>query len=730
MLKTYLASASAIALAATGVTSSAALAQGAGELEEIIVTAQKREENIQDVPISVTALSGKNVNAFLAGGEDIRMLSARIPGLNAESSNGRVAPRFYIRGLGNTDFDLAASQPVSIIMDDIVMENVVLKSFPLFDIERVEVLRGPQGTLFGRNTPAGIVKFQSVRPSQETSGNVSASAGTLGTLGVRGAMGGALSDTVSMRVSAMWAHRGNYIDNGYTGEDDAMGEFDEYATRIQFLYESTEGNFDALLNAHSRSVGGTAAIFRANILGPGNNDLNANFDRNTVWFDEGDNNPQSYDGFGASLNMNYYADGYTITSITGYETTDGSSEGDIDGGFGAVFLPEMGPGFIPFPSHSRDSIDDHDQFTQEIRIASDTDEAFKWQAGFYYFDSKLIITTEPFFIPSATVRHDNQSLALFGQVSYDLGERTTITGGLRFTDDKKTLDAVDAFGGIHTEDAQGDRFSWDISVNHGISDDISIYARVASGFRAPTIQGRDIAFFGAPSKAKAETIMSYEVGFKSFLMDKRMRFNASAFYWDMNDQQLSAVGGAGNFIQLVNADQTVGYGFEADLEWLATDNLTITAGFSYNHTEIKDDMLRVGVCAQCTVYDVTELDGGGIPRAIVDGNPLPQAPIVTANFTGEYVVPMDDGEFYIFTDWSMTGDINMLLYRSAEFSSSNNFEGGLRIGYRFGDGRYDFAAFGRNITNEANLKGVIDFNNNTGYVNEPRVFGVEFGAQF
>ena len=133
-------------------------------LDEVFVTAQRRDEKLQDVPISVTAIQGNRLDALFEGGEDIRALATRVPSLYAESSNGRLGPRFYIRGLGNTDFDLAASQPVSIIMDEVVQENVILKSFPLFDIERVEVLRGPQGTLFGRNTPAGIVKFDTRKP--------------------------------------------------------------------------------------------------------------------------------------------------------------------------------------------------------------------------------------------------------------------------------------------------------------------------------------------------------------------------------------------------------------------------------------------------------------------------------------------------------------------------------------------------------------------------------------
>ena len=151
-MKSHLTAKSALALAVSATLATGAnFASAQAVLEEVIVTATKREQSMLDVPISIATMSGERFTSLFEGGADVRGLSTRVPGLYIESSNGRVAPRFYIRGLGNIDFDLAASQPVSVIMDEVVKENVVLKSFPIFDIDRVEVLRGPQGSLFGRS---------------------------------------------------------------------------------------------------------------------------------------------------------------------------------------------------------------------------------------------------------------------------------------------------------------------------------------------------------------------------------------------------------------------------------------------------------------------------------------------------------------------------------------------------------------------------------------------------
>ncbi|KAG9557412.1 hypothetical protein KCV01_g21888, partial [Aureobasidium melanogenum] len=168
---------------ATALSAGAAIAQDAtpnaqpssapaktATLQTVTVTAEKRTEDLQKVPISMTVVTSEKLEAFGQAGDGVLQLASRAPSVYAETSYGREFPRFYIRGLGNSDFDLNASQPVSMVYDDIVQENPILKGFPLFDLEQVEVLRGPQGTLFGRNSPAGVIKFESRKPTQETEG--------------------------------------------------------------------------------------------------------------------------------------------------------------------------------------------------------------------------------------------------------------------------------------------------------------------------------------------------------------------------------------------------------------------------------------------------------------------------------------------------------------------------------------------------------------------------------
>ena len=724
-----LAAASAVALMAAP-----AVAQATSDtrLDVVIITATQREENLQDVPVSAASLPQDQLQTIFSGGEDVLALAARVPAVYAESSNGRVAPRFYIRGLGNTDFDLAASQPVSIIMDDVVMENVVLKSTPIFDMERVEVYRGPQGTLFGRNTTAGIIRFTSVRPSDTFDAYAQASYGSFGSLNFEGAVGGPIANGVSGRASLLYQHRDDWIDNTATPGDENLGGYDEMAARGQLLFTPTE-QLDILLSGHIRDLDGTAAVFRSNVITKGRSGLNSNYDRDTVSYDGGGGNPQKYKGWGASANVNYDFGDMVLTSITAYETTDGSSRGDIDGSAGPYTFRFVGPYTypeLPFPSDTQDSIDDLDQTTQELRLASDTPGPLSWQTGVYWFDSSFTVTTvgPTGFPPSTTLTHDNTSWAVFGQASYQINNALSVTGGVRYTTDEKDLTVLGA--PANNRSVEDNYVSWDLSAMYAVSDAFSVYGRLADGFRGPSIQGRDVAFGSTPSVAQSETVMSYEAGFKS-TFNNTFRLNGAVYTYEVQDIQLTAVGGSGNTVQLLNADKGKAWGFEVDAEWAPLENLVFTGGLSYTDTELDDNNLAVGVCAQCTVTDPTVVLGGST-RALIDGNPFPNAPESIANFTARYSIPFNafgsGGELFAFTDWSYQGDTNLFIYESTEFQTSDQFEGGLKFGWARTDGSLEVAAFARNITDEDNIKGGIDFNNNTAFVNEPRIIGVSVRA--
>jgi len=747
-------------------------AQNSAALGEIVVTAQRREENLQDVPLSVTAVSGDQLGAITAGGVDIRGISGRVPSLLVESSFGRTFPRFYIRGLGNTDFDFNASQPVSLIYDDVVLENPILKGFPIFDMERVEVLRGPQGTLFGRNTTAGIVKFDSVKPSDVAGGYGKISYGRFNAMNVEGGFGGPLGEKVSVRVSGMYQRQDDYVDNVVPSKTtkDAFEGYKEYAARIQFLIKPSD-DFDVLLTGQFRSLDGTARLFRANVFTRGQEGLNANFNRYRVSTDG--KNEQRVDTQNITARMTYDAGPVSFVSVTSYWTGNATSVGDVDGGFGANFLPRnlYGPGEIPFTAETRDSVPNLKQFTQEFRIASNNDGPLSYQAGVFYFNENLDIVSKNYSTmgdPNNAVDGVNiivsqaqksKAYGLFGSMTYQLTDQLSVTGGLRYNDDKRDFVAVRSKDsqfpgflqnplGTVRRNVSDNNLTWDLSGTYAATDDVNLYARVARGYRAPSIQGR-ILFPPATSRplesgvtvGQSETITSYESGIKSTLLDGRARFNINGFYYELKDAQLTAVGGGVNANRLINADKVRGYGFEADIEFKPVPQLLLTAGLSYNNTSIQDTGLTTAACGAtrvdtfpnvslCTPLDPIVVAAAPFSAAIVniDGNSLPQSPKWIANWTARYGVPVGDGEVYAFTDWAYRSKINFFLYESVEFQDKHMLEGGLRVGYK--TDAYDVSAFVRNITKDTSAVGGIDFNNLTGFVNEPRVWGVEAAFKF
>lgn len=748
------------ALAAAGSAAAQTAPADPAQLDEIVVTAERRSENLQDVPVSVGVVQGDQLRAIQAGGGDILELAARVPGLYAETTTGRIFPRFYIRGLGNIDFYLGASQPVSIIQDDVVLEHVVLKSNPLFDIAQVEVLRGPQGSLFGRNTTAGIIKFDTNRPTMDWQGRASASYGSYNTVTFDGGVGGPIiADKLAFRVSALYQRRDDWVDNVYDGpsadgtvspKKDAMGGFEEKDVRLQLLMAPSD-MVSMLTSVHARDYEGTSTIFHRAGLTKGSNSV-ADEPRSQIALDEAMNNPQAYKTYGASEHITLDLGGVTLTSITAYETTSGYSRGDTDGGAGADYpVNGVANGF----GQSQGNVRDLDQLTQEIRLASDGDGRFKWQVGGLYFDQRD--TTDfyqrAYFLTGAAnnpnnwvrLRNKNESWALFGQASYELAPGFTLTAGGRYTKDIKetrlvrtaaNAAGVSSYAGRRHVRLKGEEPSWDVSALYEVNPNVSLYARVARGFRGPTIQGRSAVFNSDFTTADSETILSGEAGIKTSLLDNRVRFNLSGFAYRVKDIQLNGNDVNGNGV-LFNADKAEAYGLEAELEARPFENFTLSAGLSLLHSEIKDKDVYAQVCALngvvvCTVNDPTitaNTFAGPALFAQIDGNPLPNAPKYTANVAARYDVPLGNGgKIFAATDWFVQGYTNFVLYRTDEFYSKGDFEGGLKIGYTAPDNRWEIAAFARNITNEKNLKGVIE-NYMAAVFNEPRIIGVSLSGK-
>ena len=727
-------------------TDAAQTAADANTLPDITVTATRRNESSKDVPIAVTAISGEKLDALNSSGLDIRFLSSRTPSLQVESSFGRTFPRFYIRGLGNTDFDPNAAQPVSVVYDYVALESPFLKSFPVFDLADVQVLRGPQGTLFGRNTPAGVVKLTSAKPGDKFSGYGSASYATYNTVNAEAGLGGPIGGGFNFRASGILQRRDNFITNTSTSgvANRRLEGYTDLAGRFQLGYSS--GDFNALFNVHGRHLSGTPRVFRAGAIQRGSNNFSPGFRVDRVALDG--YTSQELSQWGANLKLDYHVDGIgTFYTVTAFEQATVESTGDIDGGNTYTFFarPTLGLNVAAFPSNTG-GVTRPSEFSQELRFASDEFSGFRAQGGFYYFHQNLRYSEFNYNFPATGVRaidrngdieHNNlnENWGVFASLEYKPVEALTLRAGGRYSRDRRsdfvTGTSPFLFGvvlPIRTRASDGE-FTWDVSATYAATEEVNFYARVATGYQGPAIQDR-VTFGSSPTAARKQTTLSAEAGIKGSLADRTVQFSLDGYWWRTNDLQITAVGGSANTTRLLNAARAIGYGVEAEFNARPVPQLTLTASGSYNFTQIQDRNISVGVCgALCTVTDPTFTTPGGT-FARIDGNRLPQAPRFVGNVTARYAIPVGNGgEVYFFTDWAYRSDINYFLYEALEFRGRSLFEGGLKLGYKV-NSKLDFGVFTRNVTNQIRSISAIDFNNLTGFVNDPRIVGGQVRITF
>jgi len=733
---------------------------------EIVVTATRRSEKARDVPVAVTSISGDKLDVLNSSGLDIRFLSSRTPSLQIESSFGRTYPRFYIRGLGNTDYDPNAAQPVSVVYDGVALENPMLKSFPVFDLSDVEVLRGPQGTLFGRNTPAGVVKLDSAKPTDTFGGYGSLEWGTYNTINGEGALNVPLGDGFSSRFSGIVQHRENWVTNTNYGAPGsvappALEGYTDIAGRAQIAYASPDDSFHALWNIHLRGLEGTPRVFRAGLFQQGSNNFSPGFNPAQASLDGFTS--QSMSQWGTNLHLDKHFEGIgTLYSITGFEHARVESTGDIDGGANYTY-PPLGLNNALFPDNTG-GVTRPDELSQELRFVSDEFGGIRLQGGAYFFTQKLTYSEFDYaYGVDGTTGYTNRRQDLDQDIEhydrntnygiYASGEYKTgnlsLRAGARYSYDKKhdtvwgyssgltgqyaTTTEVAPNGIAYpamtplTAAVSGGYLTWDASATYAITPKVNFYTRVATGYLGPAIQDR-VTFGSLQNTAGKQTTLSFEAGFKGTVFNNKLNFSIDGYTSRTDDMTLTEVGGVGNSAALVTVPRVYGSGAEVEIDVHPFTGLTLSSSGSYNYTLMRAPGLAIPPCGSgvCTVTDPINAEG----LAVIDGNPLPQAPRWVGNINVHYEMPLaNGGKAFFNTDWAYRSSINYLLYTAAEFTGRSLTEGGLKVGYRTPNG-WEFAFFGRNILNQIRSISTIDFNNLTGMINDPRIWGGSIRKSF
>lgn len=592
-------------------------------LEEVIVTAQKREQSVQDIGISVTAFSGDQMKAL--GFTNTVDLVGQTPGLNAVSPFGggnNVA--FTLRGVGLNDFSESNEAPVGVYLDGVYNATLAGIGFQLFDVERAEVLRGPQGTLYGRNTTGGLVHFITKKPTQENEGYAELTSGEYGQTRFEGAISGGLTDTLSARAAILYHKDDGYIENINPGIDDA-GETDNFSGRLHLLYQPTE-ELELLFSVHGGSADQVGAAYKhtASVFGddgfdsievPGNVDVYGTcpgcdltgYRDTTGDFYKTANDREPFielDTLGYSMTVDWELGQYDFQSITAYEEVEKDFGEDTDAG--------------PSPFIEVTNPVDSEQLTQEFQLSYSGDSS-RWTTGLYYYTRDIDSGTRTdlsretaigFPINNNTVTQDEtDSWSVFGQYEYDLSETFTVIAGLRYIDEEREFDMVvtddngvlpdpafefsKATAGDLTKHDE-DYVSYRLELNYRPNADLLWFASAASGVKGP---GFNIDIGIDPRTVEEipfdeENLLAYEIGFKATFLDGAVRFNSSVFYYDYEDYQAFSFEGLSNVVS--NKDATI-YGLDAEVIASPWEGWDFNLGLSILDTEVEDINTGVSV---------------------------------------------------------------------------------------------------------------------------------------
>lgn len=691
-------------------------------VEEIIVTAERRAADLQDVPIAITAMTGEQLDR--SGIQSTQDLQARTPGLVFTTNASYGQP--YIRGIGSDFLSAGADPSIAVHVDGIYQTRATAALQDLFDIDRVEIVKGPQGTLYGRNATGGAMNILTKDPTGELEAAADVLYGNYDRLRLRGVVNLPIAEDVSLRASGFVTSRDGYVDNALPGE--SLDGEDAWALRAklkaalspdltliiggELMREDSTRNLAPKLNASYPAP--ALDFFGAQIID----------DPRVVQYDNQNGLTVKRSAIYGKLEWDLGS--VQLKSITSYAHTTNSLALDLD-------ATEV--------AFAHDTLDEKsDAFSQEFQIASSGDQPFSWIVGAYYLHEKAQQHFQIYISPFAAkiaypVSNRVDAYALFGQGTYKLTEQLRLTAGLRYSYEKKNaafrnivtdpggmLTGVPG-GGVFTTafDADADWKAWTpkFGIDYQINDDVMVYASATRGFKSGGFN-----LLGAGEQFAPEHVWSYEAGIKSTFLDRRVRLNLSAFHYDYSGLQVNrynpSTGGATTTV--TNAASASVDGFEGELVAVLAQGLELDAGISVLDAKYK------------TFFSANP----DAPDPFVDqdlsGNTMPRTPELTLSGGLQYA-------FALGGTGTMTvrGEVRHQSHVWFDQFNGTGVEQGAftllngAVTWQSDDERWRVQVFGRNLTDKLYRQSVIRATSTTGTLDfwgAPRTYGIEIGIRY
>jgi len=698
------------------------------QIDEIVTTAQRRVQSTQDVPVAVTVLSTADLETKQIG--DSLDIQNFVPNLNIGTNTGTAnAARIFLRGIGEDESRGAVEPAVGTYIDGVYIGRLVGSLLDLVDLEQVEVLRGPQGTLYGRNSNGGAIKISTIKPQNENGFSGKFTYGNNNRIDVKGMANLAVSDTTAIRVSGLYRTRDGFFDvipNGAAAGEGSenVGDLDTLAFRGSISQDI--GDWNVLITADytdddsdpipSSIVPGLDADNDVFTVEPGGSCVTPGatapagpfqFTRPVGCFNGFSNETKSQ---GIAGTVTGELANHTVQSITSFRKLDDDLSTHI--------------GF-PFSQQT-----DQEQFSQEVTFSSNFDGAFNYVVGAFYFREDLNLDSA--FVFPFRVAADTKSFSVFGQGSFDISERATLTGGLRYTDESREFVGINFTSGLNsTADNDISNVSYTAKIDYDLTDNVLAYASYSTGFKGSGFSPDCFSPTACFLPVEEEEVDTIEFGVKSQIWDNRLQFNATYFYNDYDNLQIGATVPGLGFTRF-NVDKTQIQGLEFDLRFRPTERFELTANLGLLDAE----------------YDeLTEAQAGGLSNnsagcpgtAVLTGQALidcaldlelKNAPDYKANIAAIYTHPFNSGDLSFSGDISFEDDSFSLVAnnpRSAFVDIPTLINA--RIAYKPDEGFWNVALWAKNLTDEEYWRAGTATANAV-YASEPATYGVDVGFSF